>query len=366
LQSGLCPDRLDVAVDCGVDLEFDALLAQSAGPILDQLAADLGEARVAVLLTNERSQIVDRRVSEPRLRAALDRVLLAPGRTVAESAVGTNGMGTALAQRGPCAVEGDEHFATALTGVACAGAPVVDPRSGRILGVIGLTCLLGEASALLLPIAIGTARAIEQRLVEETWLSERVLLQRFLQERRRAKGPLVLVTSRTMITNAAADRLVEPRDEALLRGISYCEAGGVPDRVEGLVLSNGMEVSARVEPILESAVLVGTILHLRPAGADSRPHRGHPTFGWDSVTATEHSIIDLVAQGRTNRETGERLFLSHHTVGFHLRSIYRKLGITSRVDLTRLAVQHRAPVLAAVHGADGVPVDPPERSGVTR
>jgi DNA-binding CsgD family transcriptional regulator len=51
-------------------------------------------------------------------------------------------------------------------------------------------------------------------------------------------------------------------------------------------------------------------------------------------------VIELVAEGLTNRETGERLFLSHHTVGFHLRSIFCKLDVSSRVELTRLAIEH--------------------------
>jgi DNA-binding NarL/FixJ family response regulator len=53
-------------------------------------------------------------------------------------------------------------------------------------------------------------------------------------------------------------------------------------------------------------------------------------------------VIDLVADGLTNREAGERLFLSHHTVGFHLRSIFNKLGVSSRVELTRVAFDHEA------------------------
>jgi DNA-binding CsgD family transcriptional regulator len=57
------------------------------------------------------------------------------------------------------------------------------------------------------------------------------------------------------------------------------------------------------------------------------------------LTPTEHSVAELVAEGLTNRQIAERLFLSRHTVGFHLRSIFRKLSVTSRVDLTRLVGQ---------------------------
>jgi transcriptional regulator of acetoin/glycerol metabolism len=349
LQSGLSPHRLDVPFDGDVD--SDGLLVRAARPVLDQLAADLAGSSVAVLLTNERSQIVDRWVGQPPLFLVLDRILLAPGYVHSEAAVGTNGIGTALAQRSPAAVEGAEHFAEAFTGVAGAGAPIADPRSGRTLGVIDLTCLVGQGSALLLPFAVGAARAIERRLVDDSLLSERLVLQRFLQERRGAKGPLVIITSQTMIANAAADRLVEPQDEALLREIAHRQSGDVPIAVDSLLLSSGREVSARVEPMLDAGVLAGTIIRLTPARASSRADRADATFGWDSLTATECSVVDLVAQGRTNRETGERLFLSHHTVGFHLRSIYRKLDITSRVDLTRLALEHGTLAVPASQGA---------------
>ena len=69
----------------------------------------------------------------------------------------------------------------------------------------------------MLPLATRAAREIEQRLVDAAGVSERLVLQRFLQERRRAKGPLVFVTGGTMIANAAADRLIEADDEPLLR-----------------------------------------------------------------------------------------------------------------------------------------------------
>ncbi|TCC08415.1 helix-turn-helix transcriptional regulator [Kribbella soli] len=59
---------------------------------------------------------------------------------------------------------------------------------------------------------------------------------------------------------------------------------------------------------------------------------------WDALTGTERTVAELVAQGLTNREVAARIFLSPHTVSFHLRKVYRKLGIRSRVDLTRASV----------------------------
>jgi DNA-binding CsgD family transcriptional regulator len=66
--------------------------------------------------------------------------------------------------------------------------------------------------------------------------------------------------------------------------------------------------------------------------------RGRPLTGWSSLTETELRVIDLVAEGLTNAEAAERLFLSRHTVDFHLRQVFRKLGIRSRVELARLVI----------------------------
>jgi DNA-binding CsgD family transcriptional regulator len=61
---------------------------------------------------------------------------------------------------------------------------------------------------------------------------------------------------------------------------------------------------------------------------------------WDSLTSTERRVADLVAEGLTNREIGQRMFLSRHTIDFHLRHIYLKLHIHSRVQLARLVIEH--------------------------
>ncbi|MFI6512711.1 AAA family ATPase [Streptosporangium sp. NPDC050855] len=64
-----------------------------------------------------------------------------------------------------------------------------------------------------------------------------------------------------------------------------------------------------------------------------------PVSGWASLTGTERAVCALVAQGLTNRHAAEQMFISEHTVAFHLRQVFRKLGIRSRVELARLAVQ---------------------------
>ena len=70
------------------------------------------------------------------------------------------------------------------------------------------------------------------------------------------------------------------------------------------------------------------------AQADDRP-----TFGWDSLSECERRVADLVARGHSNKEIGERLYMSHRTVASHLYRIFPKLGLRSRVELARLVIE---------------------------
>ncbi|MBB5113302.1 AAA family ATPase [Micromonospora echinospora] len=74
---------------------------------------------------------------------------------------------------------------------------------------------------------------------------------------------------------------------------------------------------------------------LRATGEHPRKRAAQPT---DALTAHELHIARLVATGATSREVGAQLFLSPRTIEAHLRSIFRKLGITSRRQLKELAL----------------------------
>lgn len=69
---------------------------------------------------------------------------------------------------------------------------------------------------------------------------------------------------------------------------------------------------------------------LRAAGETSRKRRA---TAWDELSPQELQIAQLAAAGLSNREIGQRLYLSHRTVSSHLYRIFPKLGITSRAQL---------------------------------
>ncbi|MFE3164056.1 helix-turn-helix transcriptional regulator [Streptomyces sp. NPDC059224] len=62
-------------------------------------------------------------------------------------------------------------------------------------------------------------------------------------------------------------------------------------------------------------------------------------WGWQDLTESERNLVPLVAEGLTNRAVADRLYVSVHTVNTHMKHIFTKLGINSRVELTRLAIE---------------------------
>ena len=93
---------------------------------------------------------------------------------------------------------------------------------------------------------------------------------------------------------------------------------------------------------------------LRELGVRRRhwTHAERPTSGWASLTDTERQVAAHVAQGLTNRQVATQMYLSPHTVSSHLRQVFRKLTIASRVELARLTAERHteAPPKAATRG----------------
>lgn len=71
-----------------------------------------------------------------------------------------------------------------------------------------------------------------------------------------------------------------------------------------------------------------------------RGERKRPSSGWASVTPTEREVVRLVVAGLSNKDVAAKLFISPRTVHAHLTHIYRKLGVTSRVQLAQEAARY--------------------------
>lgn len=91
--------------------------------------------------------------------------------------------------------------------------------------------------------------------------------------------------------------------------------------------------ATRVQAVLQAA----GVRRRRWAAVQARPESG-----WEALTPMERRVALLVAEGHTNRSAADELVLSASTVGTHLRSVFGKLGVNSRVQLTRLVLERFA------------------------
>ena len=68
--------------------------------------------------------------------------------------------------------------------------------------------------------------------------------------------------------------------------------------------------------------------------------RRRASAGWESLTETELRVVRLLGEGLTNRQIGERLFVSRRTVETHVGHVFRKLQLSTRVELAAAAAVH--------------------------
>jgi sigma-54 dependent transcriptional regulator, acetoin dehydrogenase operon transcriptional activator AcoR len=337
------------AVEPGVDASSDdgGPLARAAAEVVGVLGDDLAGTNAAVLVADAVGRIIQRCAPDRAAREHLDHVGLAPGFVWSEDHVGTNGIGTTLQRGAPTFVLGDEHFSGRLATSCSAGVPIVDERDGRALGVVAVVCRAQDATGLVMGVARHVARDIERSLRAQLTTRRQLLRESFARAGRHASGALAAVSPDLILTNAAAARVLTADDRAAL----WEWVLRAPDRNAHSLpvpLASGLVGDVSSAPIYDGAELIGALIGIAagdtdaPATSGTRPATSATRFGWSSLTDAELGIAEHVAAGRTNREVAALLFVSPHTVDSHLRHIYTKLGIGSRVQLTRVFMSHHA------------------------
>jgi transcriptional regulator of acetoin/glycerol metabolism len=164
-------------------------------------------------------------------------------------------------------------------------------------------------------------------------------------------------------TNAIGSALFG-RGSSIVRGPEHyaeglvklaCAARTVRDPLTGRVLGviNILSLQRVYSPVMPA--LIGRLVYetearllgdsaagrRRLAGEPAPPPpapvaQAEPEPSWARLTAAERTVAQHVAQGLTNRETASLLNLSPHTIDYHLRQIFQKLQLRSRVELARL------------------------------
>jgi DNA-binding CsgD family transcriptional regulator len=126
------------------------------------------------------------------------------------------------------------------------------------------------------------------------------------------------------LVEAAPARLEHARSLGAL-GAALCRAGRPAEAREPLREAIALATACEAAELTARA-------HADLLTAGGRPRRT-AVRGVESLTPGELRVVRVVAEGRTNREVGEALFVTPKTVAMHLSNAYRKLGVTSRHEL---------------------------------
>jgi DNA-binding CsgD family transcriptional regulator len=111
------------------------------------------------------------------------------------------------------------------------------------------------------------------------------------------------------------------------RGAPSCAADSLQAALSAFTAMGAHREAARLRSTLRR---IG--IRRRPVGAATR---APDAAGWAALTDIERTVAHLVGRGLTNHQASRQVFLSPHTVNYHLRQIFRKLGVRSRVEIAR-------------------------------
>jgi len=303
----------------------------------DRLFAAVGKVGYALLFTTPDGVVVDVR-GEPARIQQFKHWGIWQGGVWAESVEGTNGIGTCIAERAPVTVHCSHHFRARHATLSCCGAPVFDPNQ-NLVAVVDVSSYEPETSdhshALAFALTVDAARSIEERLFRHVhrraWILAAIAPAR--------TQPILLAVDDEHVVGADrhARAAFDIGDQQLAAGLSLWRFFY---RSPSLFASKGGDGFAKLTRLGESAPwhVVFTpplppcaeLLDLRPRVRRSRdiPAAG----GSPALTARQRGVLELVAQGQSNKEIGRTMGISPETVKTHLENVYCKLAVDRRAQ----------------------------------
>ncbi|MBI5018248.1 MAG: sigma-54-dependent Fis family transcriptional regulator [Deltaproteobacteria bacterium] len=186
-----------VAADEFADiLKNRSLLIEKAKPALTRVHDLLVDVPGILIFTDEQGTILQISGDSDVQDAAAESSRIVEGSRWLESLAGTNGIGTAIARKGPVHVYSTEHFCEGWHRWTCAASPIMDPFGESVMGVIDFTTIDRDYrdDALALTYSIATSITTELRLQFE--LERMQLIHNFSMHRSRYPADAVVVVDR--------------------------------------------------------------------------------------------------------------------------------------------------------------------------
>ena len=276
------------------DLDPEQRITRAAVPVLRRLADQLADSRACAHLADPAGWITARAVGDQRLARMLERLTVMPGSLLSEATAGTNGLGSVIEAGRQFVVAGPEHYREEYHGYTCAGVPVRHPVTGRMAGVLVLTCRYVDTNAMLLPFLREQARDIGALLRTGASARGETLFEYFSLASRRTGRPTVGFNDEMFLTDSSAADLIgiEDRQVLMRRAHRLPSQGGARDYL--VELSSGLRVTVRFMPVVVHGNRIGTIAVLQRLA-------GGPVEQLDRSVADEAGTFVPVARAARER-----------------------------------------------------------------
>jgi transcriptional regulator of acetoin/glycerol metabolism len=195
------------------DLDLTGRLMRCSEPVIARLSDEMAEMPLSIVLTDYKARILSRSETDKTIGTLLDEVSLAPGFNYAEASVGTNGIGTVLESGQPLYIVGPEHFLEHLQPFACAGSPIRDPLTGRVEGVLDISCLSEDASPLMHSLVRSAAHDIERNLLVDRSQRQQALFEAYVRVDSRTRGAVMAISGTVVMGNVLAQSMFAPDEQ---------------------------------------------------------------------------------------------------------------------------------------------------------
>jgi transcriptional regulator of acetoin/glycerol metabolism len=273
LQAGVDTD--EVRAQYFQDLDTSSRLVRSAQPIIDRLSDEAADIPLSIALTDSKARVLSRLDTSSAVGARLDGISFASGFQYAEGDVGTNGVGTVFEAGQPVHVVGAQHFHERLQPFACAGAPIRDPLTGHIEGVLDISCLAEDSNPLMRSLVRTAAQNIERSLLLDRSVLQQALFETFVKTDSRTRGAVLAVGGSVVMGNSVAQALFDPAEQRTIQEhLRYLgtRKGHVVDEIE---LPTGNVVRLHGTRVIVGDTVAGVVVevglrHEEPAASARR------------------------------------------------------------------------------------------------
>jgi hypothetical protein len=133
-------------------------------PILRQTLTTFADEASHIMIITDAQGLILWREGAAEVRRQADRIALSEGAVWSEDAIGTNGMGTALAADQPVQIHSAEHLVRRIHAWTCAAAPVHDPDSGKLIGAVDVSGPLRTVHPAMIALVTAAAQLAEGQL----------------------------------------------------------------------------------------------------------------------------------------------------------------------------------------------------------